>query len=532
MNGQGLLLALAFATPLGMLAACRWPGPRARMPLLLALAPLPALAAALLGDGGVFALPRSLLRLTLALDAPGAVLLGAAALLWSAAGVVATARLRGDPQATRFVAWWLLTLAGSIGVFMAADLVSFYLVYAMVSLGAIGLVLHDGTARARRAAVVYAGFAVLGEAFLLMGFVLLAAGTPGPSLLIADALAALPASPWRFSAPALVAIGFAMKIGTVPVHVWMPLAYRAAPVAAAAAMSGAAVKAGVIGLIRFLPLDVATPWLGLALAVAGFASAFYGVLLGMTQRDPRAVLAYSSISQMGVVAALLGLGLAGGTGAVALAASVYAAQHVLAKGGLFLALGAAGRGRWLAVVLPAGVAALGMAGLPLTGGAIAKLVADPYLKVGIAAPLATLSAAGTAMLMTHFLLRLVATAPDRDKGGTLPWLVVAAAAVAVPWAVAMAKGLITPAGVLAPDALWKAAWPVLAGAAVALALHRLRLPRVPAGDVVALALRFGPRVRAWGEALERADGAMRQWPVAGVALLALALLLGATLAIG
>jgi multicomponent Na+:H+ antiporter subunit A len=531
-NGQGVLLALAFATPLAMLAACLWPGPRARMPALLALAPLPALAAALLGGGGMFALPRSLLRLTFALDAPGAVLLGAAALLWSAAGWYAAPRLRGDAQATRFVSWWLLTLAGSIGVFMAADLVSFYLVFAMVSLGAIGLVLHDGTARARRAAVVYAGLAVLGEAFLLMGFVLLAAGTPGPSLLIADVLAALPASPWRGTALLLVAIGFAMKIGTVPVHVWMPLAYRAAPIAAAAVMSGAAVKAGVIGLIRFLPLDVATPWLGMALAVAGFVSAFYGVLLGMTQRDPRAVLAYSSISQMGVVAAMLGLGLASGTAAVALAASVYAAQHVLAKGGLFLALGAASRGGWLAVVLPAALVALGMAGLPLTGGAIAKLVADPYLKVGIAAPLATLSAAGTGMLMTHFLLRLVATAPPRAGGSVLPWLAVAVAAVAVPWGVALAHGLVTAEAALAPDVLWKSAWPVLAGAAVALGLRLVRLPRVPAGDVVALALAQAPRVRGWGAALERADATLRQWPVAGVALLALAVVLGVALAVG
>ena len=74
--------------------------------------------------------------------------------------------------------WWLLTLTGSLGVFIAADLVSFYLSSPLVSLAAYGLIVHDGDAAARRAGAVYMAFAVLGEAFLLMAFVLLAAGDP------------------------------------------------------------------------------------------------------------------------------------------------------------------------------------------------------------------------------------------------------------------------------------------------------------------------------------------------------------------
>ena len=63
----------------------------------------------------------------------------------------------------------------------------FYLFFALVSLPAYGLIVHDGTPRARRAGGVYVALAVLGEAFLLMGFVLLAAATPGGSLPIRDA---------------------------------------------------------------------------------------------------------------------------------------------------------------------------------------------------------------------------------------------------------------------------------------------------------------------------------------------------------
>src|SRR5215470_16478408 len=126
------------------------------------------------------------------------------------------------------------------------------------------------------------------------------AGGPGSSMWRS------PYSPWRGAAMTLLILGFGLKIGLVPGHVWMPLAYTAAPIPAAAALSGAAVKAGVIGLIRFLPLGPAMPRWGEALAAAGLFSAFYGVIIGLTQKHPKTVLAYSSISQMGLLAAALG----------------------------------------------------------------------------------------------------------------------------------------------------------------------------------------------------------------------------------
>jgi formate hydrogenlyase subunit 3/multisubunit Na+/H+ antiporter MnhD subunit len=230
------------------------------MPSLLALAPAPALSAALLAPvGTTLVLPEPPFRMTLALDVPGAMLLGVAALLWIVAGAYATAHLRGDPNAGRFAEWWLLTLAGNIGVFIAADLVSFYLTFSVVSLAAYGLVVHEGTPDGRRAGAIYVALAVVGEAFLLMAFVFMASATHDGTLLIRDTVAALPASPWRQTALALLILGFGLKVGLAPGHVWMPLAYTAAPIPAASALSGAAVKAGVIGFIRFLPLGAAMP---------------------------------------------------------------------------------------------------------------------------------------------------------------------------------------------------------------------------------------------------------------------------------
>jgi formate hydrogenlyase subunit 3/multisubunit Na+/H+ antiporter MnhD subunit len=255
-TGTQCLLVATVAAPLGLLAACLSEAARRRMPGLLWLAPLPGLAAALLAaDGPPLVLDEARLRFTLALDAPAALLLGVAALLWSAAGAYAFGYLGAKPGAGRFAVWWLLTLSGSLGVFIAGDLGTFYLAFAAVSLAACGLVVHDRTDRARRAGGIYLLLAVLGEVCLLLAFALLADATPGPSIAIADVVAALPGAPSRGLMVALLVAGFGLKAGLVPLHVWLPLAHPVAPMPASAVLSGAIIKAGVIGLVRFLPVD-------------------------------------------------------------------------------------------------------------------------------------------------------------------------------------------------------------------------------------------------------------------------------------
>ena len=124
-----------------------------------------------------------------------------------------------------------------------------------------------------------------------------------------------------------------------------------------------------------------------------------------------------------------------------------------------------------------------------------------------------------------------ATAP---AGLVLPWLAMAFAAVAVPWTLFFSAGIGSLAEALAPAALWAALWPVLLGAALAVLLRRWgdRLPRVPEGDVVVIALRAARAGPAWGEPLARAETCLQRWPVAGVALLALMVILGAILLAG
>jgi formate hydrogenlyase subunit 3/multisubunit Na+/H+ antiporter MnhD subunit len=537
-----VLLTMTLALPLAMLLATAMEPARGWMPALLPIAPVPAQAAALIApDGTSLILPQALFQLTFAIDRPGAMLLGTAALLWIAAGIYAGAWLRDRPNGGRFAFWWLMTLTGSLGVFIAADLVSFYLFFTLVSLAGYGLVAFDDTFVARRAGAVYVSFALLSEAFLLMGFVLLASASPGGSLSIQKAVAALSASPWRDPALALLILGFGVKIALVPLHVWMPLAYTAAPIPAAAALSGAAVKAGVIGLIRFLPFGVEMPGWGEGLIAVGLFSVFYGIVVGIARSNPKTVLAYSSVSQMGTIATVLGVGLATGDKSVPLVAAFYAVHHILAKGGLFLALGVAAptksRGLY-GVLLPAAVVALGIGGLPLTGGALAKLAIKGPLGDGAVGMLVTLAAIGSTLLMLHFLRRAVPSTSGHSQSAAsavmaLAWLVVAAASVAVPWTLYphLARDGASVPEALAPKELWATLWPVLVGGLVAVGLARRAwaLPRMPERHVSRLRQGAASAARNLGAAMEMLDGHLRQWPVAGVLFLALTVILAATM---
>jgi formate hydrogenlyase subunit 3/multisubunit Na+/H+ antiporter MnhD subunit len=530
-----VLLVAALAAPLVALAALFMAKLRALARTIMPLAAAPALAAAVLAiAGGPFGAELPALRVSLWLDRPGGMLLAAAALVWMVVSVFALTEGEGRANADRFAVSWLLTMVGSLGVFIAADLLTFYLVYALVSIPAYYLVAHNEDPGSIRAGGVYLAFAVLGEAVLLIAFVMLAAGEPTGSLNIRDVVAALPASPWRDAARALLIIGFGMKIALAPLHGWMPLTYTAAPIPAAAVLSGAAVKAGVIGLIRFLPLGAAIRGWGEALGWLGFISAFYGVVIGVTQRDPKTALAYSSVSQMGVIAAALGMALISADKAAAANVAFYAANHVLVKAGLFLTVGVvaslSGRARSLALIVAA-LLALNLGGLPMTGGALAKLAIKGSFGGGVAGAAAQASAAATTALMLLFLIRL-ARSPKDERAEASPaqvsaWLALAAASVLIPWVMFPAVG--GPAEALEPAKLLDAIWPMLIGAVLAGGLWAAgdRLPRIPAGDIIVAEEAAFHGLAPLGAAFERADRDIRQWPAAGLALLVMVLALAA-----
>ena len=537
------LLVAAVALPVAMLFACVSANGRKNIIKWLWVAPVPALIAAVFGSwNSPLILSGAPYHITLMLDASGCMLMIAASLLWIAAGIAVPAFFRGRGIGGSFPLCWLLTLIGSMGIFLAADLASFLVFYALVSLPAYGLVTYDGTPAARRAGAIYIGFALLGENLLLVGFVLLASNTSGGNLMIADLVAALDAAPWRNVILSLLIAAFGMKIALLPMHFWMPLSYTVSPVPAAAVLSGAAVKAGIIGLIRFLPFDMALPGWGELLTIVGLSGALYGVVVGITQLDPKTVLAYSSVSQMGFLAALLGMGLSTGDREAAPIAAFYAAHHVLVKGALFLALGVAaviGARRLTLVLVPGAVIALGLAGLPLTGGALAKLAAKVPFGYGLAGVLATCSAAGTALLMLHFLQRVASTANQKaakEPPATLviAWLATALLCVGLPWVAYPMAGLGSFSDALAPELIWKTLWPVLLGVGLFIGLRWWlpRLPNIPIGDIAALGEPLARAIPTWGGVIAKLDSILRLWTVACLLVLAMLILLVLAMAAG
>lgn len=539
MSAGGLLLAAAPLCPLLLAACCLSGWFRARALAVLVAAPLPGLAAAAFVPEGRFAFFPAPFRLTLVLDQPGAILLGGAALLWSAAGAYAASSMARDPAAPRFAIWWLLTLAGCLGLFIVGDVVNFYLLFTLASLAAYGLIIHEQSAAAHRAGVIYVALALLAEAFLLIALVMLAATHPDANPQIRSVVAELPASPMRDGIILLFILGFALKMGLVPLHVWLPLAHPAAPTPASAVLSGVVVKAGVIGLIRFLPFEGGASFWGAVLIGIGLVTAYYGVLVGVTQRRAKTILAYSTVSQMGLLAVLLGVGLANADTAATHLTAYYAVHHTLVKGALFLGIGilpvTAGRGRGLVLLLMA-VLALSLGGLPLTSGALAKLATKPMFGSGWLAGATTLAAVGSTLLMLHFLLiarRMVVAdgAVPPPIGQLVSWLVVLAASLIIPWSLYPAVSGETVSSLLQPDALWKVSWPMLLGAVVMLFVLRLprRLGAIPEGDIVVLAQAGRPLLQGLSNRIGEIDANLRRWPVAGLGLIALAILLGGAL---
>lgn len=515
----------------------RW---RANALRLLPFAPLPALGFAIAGAPGSVEIPDLLLGVQLGTRPDTALLLGMTALVWTVAGWYAARVMERGQAAGLFASFWCLTLAGNLGVFLAADIVTFYIAFAAVSLAAWPMVIHDRTKAALAAGRVYITLAVVGEAALLSGLMIGAAAAA--DLQISTVRAAFADAPFGTVGVGLLIAGFGIKAGMVPLHIWLPLAHPAAPVAGSAVLSGAIVKAGLIGMVLLVPEE--TGWRSM-LIVLGLLGAFGAAIWGLSQQNPKAVLAYSTVSQMGLLLVLVGAGSQG----VAYAAL----HHGLAKAALFLCVGmmmlATSAAQRRAVVGLAGLVALSVAGLPLTGGALAKLAG----KLGIGEMLSlaiTLSSVTTTLVLGWFLICLgrVSAKPQQTPhwGGLFSVvMVLGVLALILPWVLWPGAVDVPRDYVWHPSNMLEGLWPVLAGLGAVALVQRLKLPAYPPGDLLRLfgkhKLRPAFQLPVGNHGARRtkrpalrlllkvkdAERALLHWPFAGSTLMGLALVLAA-----
>ena len=144
-------------------------------------------------------------------------------------------------------------------------------------------------------------------------------------------------------------IGFGLKAGFMPLHIWLPSAHAAAPSHVSALMSGVLIKTGIYGIVRVTSFFHTPPaWWGMLVLVIGIVSAVAGVLFAIGQHDLKRLLAYHSIENIGIIAMGIGIALLGrSSGNPALeilgmgGALLHVLNHAIFKGLLFLGAGSA-----------------------------------------------------------------------------------------------------------------------------------------------------------------------------------------------
>lgn len=433
MFASNLLLLLAIILPLASLLLALRPDWQQAYRYCLPVLPLPALLAGLtLGPDASLELPGLLLGGLWGLDELRQVFLVLTATLWLAAGVFVVGYLKVH-YLRRFCVFWTLTLAGNLGLVIAQDVASFYSFFALMTFAGYGLVVHEGSKEANRAGRVYLAMAVAGEMAILTG--LLMAVQQADSGLLADLPAAVAQADRRWLIMFLLLAGFGVKAGLPLLHFWLPLAHPVAPTPASAVLSGAMIKAGLLGWLVTLPFgEVSLPGWGNVLVILGAVGSLGGAVLGVRQRRPKTVLAYSSISQMGLMTLMVGAALANAEYAGPLFAVIglHVLHHGLAKGSLFLstamALPAGRSGQWLLWMLVA-LPGLSLSGLPYTSGAASKLAMKELLKpenfeFALAPYLPALMSAGAVatMLLVWRFLWVQRTAVGTGNNPVFMWL--------------------------------------------------------------------------------------------------------------
>jgi hydrogenase-4 component B len=201
-----------------------------------------------------------------------------------------------------------LLAAGMALVVVARDGIVFLMAWELMALSAFFLVTtEEENEGAQQAGWTYLIATHIGTLCLVAAFGGLRAGTGSFAL---DAAAGQNMAPGLAAGIfALAVVGFGLKAGFMPLHVWLPDAHANAPSHVSAVMSGVMIKMGIYGLVRVSGLlpPVAAGWGGLLLAL-GVISGVLGLALAIAQQDVKRVLAYCSIENIGVI--LLGVGLA------------------------------------------------------------------------------------------------------------------------------------------------------------------------------------------------------------------------------
>lgn len=241
-----------------------------------------------------------------------------------------------------------LFVLSMFAVLLAGNAVTFLISWETMSLLSYFLVTFSADEKSARAGLLYAVMTHLGTAFIMALFLILYKQTGSMDFAALKALAPRLPAEVKSLLFLFALIGFGVKAGMAPLHVWLPKAHPAAPSNISALMSAVMIKTGIYGFLRivFDLLGQGPEWWGLAVLAVGAVSAIAGALYALVDSNLKRFLAYSSVENIGIM--LLGLGAAllfrshgmNALAAVALTAGLYhTLNHALFKGLLFMTAG-------------------------------------------------------------------------------------------------------------------------------------------------------------------------------------------------
>lgn len=243
-----------------------------------------------------------------------------------------------------YYAWMLVLLAAMLGVFVARDLLLFYIFFELTLIPMFFIIGIWGGPERRYAAGKFFLFTFAGSVFTLAGaiYVALRADSFDISTVIQFAQHNL-SNTERFWVLLAFLAGFAVKVPLFPVHTWLPLAHTEAPTAGSVILAGVLLKLGTYGLLRLaVPVglvgasgEVMFPVLLYWLGVLCLIGIIYGALVAWVQQDIKKLVAYSSVSHLGFcVLGMVALNDVGIQGSV-----LYMVNHGLSTGAMFLVIG-------------------------------------------------------------------------------------------------------------------------------------------------------------------------------------------------
>ncbi|MBO7313592.1 MAG: NADH-quinone oxidoreductase subunit E [Alistipes sp.] len=242
----------------------------------------------------------------------------------------------------------VILVASMMFVVMSSGGFSFLFAWELMTIASFILIPFEAERQeTRRAALNYLVMMHIGFIFLVIGFVLVANVTGSANF-------AAIVEYFKIAKPLplfiIMFIGFGMKAGLFPMHIWLPEAHPAAPSHVSAIMSGVMIKTGVYGIMRLMQaidhnIDLLYS-IGLIVLLSGIVTGLWGVILAAMQNDIKRLLAYSSIENIGVI--LIGLGIAAvghaaGSNLIGMCgmcgALLHTVNHSLFKTMLFLSAG-------------------------------------------------------------------------------------------------------------------------------------------------------------------------------------------------